>query len=495
MKFKIKLLHGTPDDDNRDYLPESVIGTDNVLNENGNNSRPYPERLVEKREVLVDDEEDVWYEYVPESYDPSKKVPLVISNHGGLMTGWGQCIYTSWSYVADREGFIVVFPNAHRNRFWAVERDPNRQIRGPIKLGGYEITPAPLDLNENKDVKFLLRLIEVMKERYNIDEGRIYMQGMSMGDMMTSTIARNYGERLAAAAGSGALAGGGVIRYPDGRIKNAAGHIPYFISLPELNGWVLDAPMRDSAPGAIALIDYWKEINVCPALPEIKIKGEDNFLFFKGEKADFIFHETKNRDHGQTFDDAELVWDYLFSGVRREPDGSISYTESIEPRRGDKFSVAIAEDCTKAWLNGEIVDLGGKAFVYKKLKYHGANGGEIVRGEYLCVPVSFIAKALGAECLVSDGGYTVELVLPDRRHAQFARGSIGCLLDNKIYSMLCEAIYRDGELYLPIEWVFRYLLDMQVSYCRGVLYITDHYIELASATAAVITKLLKDAEE
>ena len=131
---------------------------------------PYPAQLVEKREVLVDDEEDVWYEYVPESYDPSKKVPLVISNHGGLMTGWGQCIYTSWSYIADREGFIVIFPNAHRSRFWAVERDPNRPM-GVMKLAGVEITPAPLDLNENKDVKFLLKLIDVMKERYSIGRG------------------------------------------------------------------------------------------------------------------------------------------------------------------------------------------------------------------------------------------------------------------------------------------------------------------------------------
>ena len=32
---------------------------------------------------------------------------------------------------------------------------------------------------------------------------------------------------------------------------------------------------------------------------------------------------------------------------------------------------------------------------------------------------------------------------------------------------------------------------MQVSYCRGVLYITDHYIELASATATVIQSYLR----
>ena len=114
MDYKVKLRAGTPDDDNRTYLPESIIGSDIVVNENGNNSQPYPERLKECRGILADGLEDIWYEYVPASYDPAKKTPLVIGNHGGLMTGWGHAIYTSWTLVADREGFICVFPTRIR---------------------------------------------------------------------------------------------------------------------------------------------------------------------------------------------------------------------------------------------------------------------------------------------------------------------------------------------------------------------------------------------
>ena len=40
-------------------------------------------------------------------------------------------------------------------------------------------------------------------KKYNIDAGRIFMQGMSMGNMMTSLFARNFGNVLAGAAGSG----------------------------------------------------------------------------------------------------------------------------------------------------------------------------------------------------------------------------------------------------------------------------------------------------
>ena len=105
----IRILQGTPDDDNREYLPEKIRNTDIVVNENGNNSIVYPKRLQEFKEAVIDGVEDVWYEYVPESYDPSKKVPLIIGLHGGLMTGWGHAVYTSWTLVADREGFIDVY--------------------------------------------------------------------------------------------------------------------------------------------------------------------------------------------------------------------------------------------------------------------------------------------------------------------------------------------------------------------------------------------------
>ena len=118
---RIMLLPGIPDDDNRDYLPESLKESRIVVNENGNNSQVYPSRLKECRGRLVDDFEDVWYEYVPESFCADNKTPLVFSMHGGLMTGWGQAVYTSWTHVADREGFICVFPNAQLRRFWTIE--------------------------------------------------------------------------------------------------------------------------------------------------------------------------------------------------------------------------------------------------------------------------------------------------------------------------------------------------------------------------------------
>ena len=234
MDYKVKLRAGTPDDDNRTYLPESIIGSDIVVNENGNNSQPYPERLKECRGILADGLEDIWYEYVPASYDPAKKTPLVIGNHGGLMTGWGHAIYTSWTLVADRDGFICVFPDAHSLRMWIVEGvfddfDPKDAPDLPIQK-------VPKDIKDNHDMKFLLALIEKMKGQYNIDEGRIFMQGMSMGNLMTDQFARNYGNLLAGAAGSGGPSRVNMLFDEQGNIKNKGGHLPVWHSRPELNG-------------------------------------------------------------------------------------------------------------------------------------------------------------------------------------------------------------------------------------------------------------------
>ena len=52
MTGKMILRPGTPDDDNREYLPEKKKGSDIVVNENGNNSQPYPERLKECHEKM-----------------------------------------------------------------------------------------------------------------------------------------------------------------------------------------------------------------------------------------------------------------------------------------------------------------------------------------------------------------------------------------------------------------------------------------------------------
>ena len=491
MNGKLVILPGTPDDNNRDYLPESIKGSDIVVNENGNSSQPYPKRLIEQTGVVVDDGlEDVWCEYVPESYDPSKKTPLVFSMHGGLMTGWGQAIYTSWTMVADREGFICVFPNAHFRKFWTVECDKESfPARSKPNPSGVWLNPFPDKPEDNHDIKMVFGLIERMKSMYNIDEGRIYMQGMSMGNMMTHQFARYFGNVLAGAAGSGAPADLKLVYDENGHIINRAGPLDVFQSRPELNQGAANRTERELTLNRLNK-EYWLKINGNHSLPEISIQGEDNFAFYKGDKADLVYLDIKNRDHGQALDDAELVWDYLFSGTRREPDGRIVHTESIAPRKGDEFAIAVSKDCSKAWFKNSVVEMSGPAILWQKLKYHGLNGGQEVRGEYLCVPLSFIAKAFDAKYIPSEDTLSATLILKDGRELQFARGSIGCAINNRIQSMLCEALHRNGELYVSLEWFCRSLCNLQTSTYESMLYVTDHYAVLSMNMEDLIKEIL-----
>ena len=495
MKGKIRLLAGKPNDANRDYLPEAIKGSDMVVNENGNNSQVYPKRLVEFHDCLIENGvEDTWYEYVPASYDPAKKTPLVFSMHGGLMTGWGQAIYTSWTHIADREGIICVFPNAHDNRMWMIECDPKMvdEITKPAPEGIPALNRPTGEVEDFHDVKHVRALLSLMKDKYNIDEGRVYMQGMSMGNVMTSQVARYCGDLFAGAAGSGCPTNSCLLFTPDDEVINRGGALDYWQSRLEHDK---TPPHYGEDDKTVVLnnIKYWCMVNGVHGLPQIRIAGEKNLAFFKGKKANVTLMDVRNRDHGQTFDDAEMVWDYMFSGVRKNPDGSLTHTDPEIENRGDNFGVAIAENKSKAWLNGKVVSTGGAVLTWEKLKYHGLNGEQIVRGSYLCVPLSFIAEVFGAHLEVFENGTVAILTLPDGRTFQFAEGCIGCVVDNRIESMLCEAIFRNDCLYISMEWFCRFVYNYQVSEFDGVMYITDHYAEISRYMSWLLQDILSDS--
>ena len=487
---QIKILPGNPNDDNRDYLPLAIKGSDMVVNENGNNSQVYPKRLKEYKEVIIDGVESTWYEYVPKSYDSKKKTPLVFSMHGGLMNGWGQAIYTSWTLVADREGFICVFLTASENGMWTIECDMDSIEQITKASNGAPALNFPEGSVEDfHDVKATVALLDLMKQKYNIDEGRVYIQGMSMGNCMEDQVARYFGNLFAGSAGSGCPTNCKLLFNSYGSIINKGGPLDIWHSRLQFDKTPYHYNMDDREV-VLGNLEYWKQLNGCKALPQIKIAGEKNFVFYRGEKANVTLMDVHNRDHGQTFDDAEMVWDYMFSGVYRDKD-KIVHTKPMKENTGDKLAVAVVEGAKKAWVKNSIVDMGAEAFEWNKLKYHGLNGDAKVRGEYLCVPVKFVAEAFGGSYNEYDEGNSAELTLEDGRRFQFARGCIGCVADNIIESMLCEAVMHEGKLCISLEWFCSFAYNMHVSEFDGVLYATDHYAKVSRYTAWVLQDLLR----
>lgn len=494
MTPRIKLVPGTPDDDNRDYLPQSIYRSDIVVNENGNNSHVYPKRLSEHQEdILGDGITDEWYEYVPPSYNPEKPTPLVFSMHGGLMTGWGQCIYTGWSHVADKDGFLCVFPNASQGKMWMIECHdsiPEDWFHSPspdIPALHHPEGTVP----EFRDVRMVMALLERMQEKYNIDPGRVYIQGMSMGNAMTSQIARYCGNRFAAAAGSGCPTNNFLLFDTNNEIINAGGPLDIWQSRLE-HDHTPPHYGEDDHTVVLGNNNYWRRVNGAQSLPQIAIHGNRNLAFYTGSRGNVVLLDVYNRDHGQTLDDAQMVWDYLFSGVYRDSQGKLQHTQPNRLRSGDAFSIAISEGAANAWVSNRVVPLDEAVFRRKILKYHGLDGKSIERGSYLCVPVSFIAQTFDALWTPSDDGRTGQLDLPDGRHLEFAHSCVCCTIDNVLEQMLCEAICVGGQLCISLEWFCADVMNLHVSSYDDTLYVTDHTARLSRYMAWILSDILHD---
>jgi len=117
--------------------------------------------------------------YVPSTYDASKPAPLVISMHGA--GGWPvqQMRVSRWNRLAEREGFIVVYPSGldrGRPRVWRVNAGSGL----------------------SHDVRFIAALIDKIAASYNIDRKRIYANGLSNGGGMSFVLSCTLSDRIAA---------------------------------------------------------------------------------------------------------------------------------------------------------------------------------------------------------------------------------------------------------------------------------------------------------
>lgn len=119
--------------------------------------------------------------YVPSGIN---RPPLLISLHGmGIGASWNQGGMMKFEPIADREKFIVVYPEADQDLRW--------------------------DLGGTHDIDFMLAIMDEMSARHGIDRNRVYASGFSMGGMFSYTLACKIPEKIAAIApGNGYPLGG-----------------------------------------------------------------------------------------------------------------------------------------------------------------------------------------------------------------------------------------------------------------------------------------------
>ena len=126
--------------------------------------------------------------YVPK--DLGAKRPLLISCHGMNQDAAYQMGMLDIQSVADTAKFVTVFPEGI-SKSW--------------------------DITGNRDINFMLAIIDEMVEKYDIGRGRVYLSGFSMGGMFTYHAMNKIADRIAAFAPISGYPMGGATASPNVR--------------------------------------------------------------------------------------------------------------------------------------------------------------------------------------------------------------------------------------------------------------------------------------
>lgn len=110
--------------------------------------------------------------YIPDGYVDGEFYPLVINMHGLTSNSNQQISLSKMHEVADREEFLVAYPDAI-NGDW---------------------------INGENNVGFINDIIDYVGESHGVDESRVYATGMSQGGVMSYILAAELTDRIAAIA-------------------------------------------------------------------------------------------------------------------------------------------------------------------------------------------------------------------------------------------------------------------------------------------------------
>lgn len=426
--------------------------------------------LKECRAELVPGMNNVWYEYIPSCYDGEKPLPLIVQVHGGGNDGRRWADFTLWHVLAERLGLIVIYPNSPDYGHWNCDQ---------------------------QDVDFLYDLIKLVQEKYRIDAARIYMQGMSNGDMMTLAFTMQHPEVLAAAGYS--TGPSAEIYLGDERPVGALPAIQMRGEFDIIFRQTENDPL-DHYETRYRINDFnreiWMEPNGLAELPQMTFRGKDNFLRFRGEHADLINWEVVGCGHREPADMAQVYWDLLYSGCRRV-DGKLVYDTPVDDLLPDEDVSVIALGSRKLYKNGSLTEMTSlltgvvRSFDPGPGNYtKTVNAPEMLETPALMAPVEFFREAFGAEVRYLDAGDRAEVRFPDGNTAIFHSNSLLVEYNGRFRSMRKPCTLLCGTFYVPVGEFCTDFMNKFVSEAGDVMLVSGHAAILGRYTARILRKLL-----
>jgi polyhydroxybutyrate depolymerase len=187
--------------------------------------------------------------YVPKGYDGRTNVPLLLDFHGFGSNAKQQMAYSNFAPIADREHFLIVAPDG----------------QGAVRH--FNLTGERGLAN---DITMVGALLDRVEAALCVDTTRVYSTGMSDGGAITSLLACQMADRIAAFAPVAVIIS--LPRCPAVPIVGFAGTadpvVPY-------NGGRVNCCGNPSLPGAVSAMNTWAADAGCaPAYTDTKLSSQ-----------------------------------------------------------------------------------------------------------------------------------------------------------------------------------------------------------------------------
>jgi len=264
--------------------------------------------------------------HVPEGYDGTEALPLVVVLHGGFSSARKMAKQSGFSQLANREGFLVAYPNGI-GLFGLLRHWNSGHCCGKARKKAID------------DVEFVSNVIGEVVGSLRVDKSRIYLVGHSNGGMLVHRFAAEKAEMVAAIAPVSATIGGlPSAEEPEWRVPTpgapvpvltihgrADEHVPYNGGHGEHSyGTIQTISVQDS-------LEFWVENNECDPTPRSELLYEGLVVRRVwtdcARDTEVVLYTLEDWGHDwpggpfidplaaddplRAFDAAETIWDFL----------------------------------------------------------------------------------------------------------------------------------------------------------------------------------------